>query len=273
MKVRNSSRGMPHRGGRADDVRLDEVQAPARRPRGQEADVVLAEDLAAEEREHEAELLVADRAVQPARHRAARRCPGPPAARASSCSIRSKRTRKVARFRSTHSRRSTTAGISSASGSCEPISSATIGSILSRVVAVEGLRLRALAGGHRSRGRPEPAMGDLADRLPIDERRPGAAHDLARRDAGAEGEQPADDDPRAETGGVVCHGPQSTGTGATGSISTDSTCGSRSPKRRRATPTKASTDPVVATRWPRRRPPPAPASRARRAGPRWRGPW
>ena len=48
-------------------------------------------------------------------------------------SMRSKRTRNVARFRSTHSRRSTTAGISSASGSCEPISSATIGSIFSSV--------------------------------------------------------------------------------------------------------------------------------------------
>ncbi len=61
-----------HRGRGADDVLLDEVQAPARRSGGEEADVVLPEDLAAEEREHEAELLVADGAVQPARHRAAR---------------------------------------------------------------------------------------------------------------------------------------------------------------------------------------------------------
>ena len=60
-----------HRGRGADDVLLDEVQAPARRSGGEEADVVLPEDLAAEEREHEAELLVADGAIQPARHRAA----------------------------------------------------------------------------------------------------------------------------------------------------------------------------------------------------------
>ncbi len=58
---------------------------------------------------------------------------GPSCCSSSVCSIRSKSTRNVARLRSTHSRRSTTAGISSASGSCEPISSATIGSIFSRV--------------------------------------------------------------------------------------------------------------------------------------------
>ena len=56
-----------HRGGRAHDVRLDEVEPAAGRAGGQQADVVLAEHLAPEEGEHEAELLVADRAVQPAR--------------------------------------------------------------------------------------------------------------------------------------------------------------------------------------------------------------
>ena len=48
-------------------------------------------------------------------------------------SMRSNSAWNVARLRSTHSTRSTTAGVSSASGSAEPISSATIGSIRSSV--------------------------------------------------------------------------------------------------------------------------------------------
>jgi hypothetical protein len=46
-------------------------------------------------------------------------------------------------------------------------------------------------------------MGDLADRLPVDQPGPGSAHDLARGDAGAEGEEAADEDARAEAGGMA----------------------------------------------------------------------
>src|SRR4029077_13006367 len=55
------------------DVRLDEVQAPARHRRGcQQADVVLAQNLASQEADQESELLVADGAVDDARQRLAR---------------------------------------------------------------------------------------------------------------------------------------------------------------------------------------------------------
>ena len=66
--------------------------------------------------------------------------------------------------------------------------------------AVEGLGLGSL--GRRDRGRrlAEAPTRDLAHRLPVDQPRAGAAHDLARRDARAQREQAADEDPRAEAG-------------------------------------------------------------------------
>ena len=74
---------------------------------------------------------------------------------------------------------------------------------------IERLGRGALARGDRGRRVAEPPMRDVAHRLPVDEPRAGAAHDLARGDAGAEGEQAADEDARAEAGGVACHAPQS----------------------------------------------------------------
>ena len=117
-------------------------------------------------------------------------------------SMRSKSTRKVARLMSTHWRRSTTAGVSSAAGSVR----ADLGSHdrldAQQGGSVEGLGLGSL--GRRDRGGrlSQAPTGDLAHRVPVDQPRAGAAHDLARRHAGAQREQAADEDPRAELSGM-----------------------------------------------------------------------
>ena len=190
--------------------------------------------------------------------------------RASCVSIRSKRTLERGHVQVDPLSRSTTAGISSASGSCDPISSATIGSIL-QGRAVELLRLGAL-GGRASAPRPTPSRRWAMSRTASQSMQPcpGPAHDLARGDAGAESEQPADDDPRAGTGAVcVCHGPQSTGT-RRDRLDLDRF------DLRQPLAEEPSGDgdegidrsPLVATRWPARRSPPALGRRARREGPR-----
>ena len=66
MNVRNSSRGMRMADAVAEMFGSTKWSRP-RGPRGEEADVVLPEDLAPEEGEHESELLVAHRPVEPAR--------------------------------------------------------------------------------------------------------------------------------------------------------------------------------------------------------------
>ena len=68
--------------------------------------------------------------------------------------------------------------------------------------AVEGLRLVAL--GRRDRGRASARRRCAISRTASQSisLRAGAAHDLARGDARAEGEQPADQDARAEAGGM-----------------------------------------------------------------------
>ena len=69
MNVRNSSRGIRIAVAVPTMLGSTKWRRPARRPGREEADVVLAQDLAPQEGEHEAELLVADRSVQPARDR------------------------------------------------------------------------------------------------------------------------------------------------------------------------------------------------------------
>ena len=137
---------------------------------------------------------------------------------------------------------------------------------------VEGLGLGPLAP-RGSEPRPRRAGGARSARTASQSisRVPGAAHDLARRDAGAEGEQTADDDAGGELCGVASHRAQSRGSAApTGSISTDSTAGSpiaeealRDGDERRHVPGRG--DPARGAPIP---PPRAPARRARRAGPR-----
>ena len=67
---------------------------------------------------------------------------------------------------------------------------------------IERLGLRALGGRQRAGGIAEATMRDLAHSSPVDESLPGPAHDLARRNAGAEREQAAHDDTRGEAGSV-----------------------------------------------------------------------
>ena len=72
MKLRNSSSGTPRLVAVASMFCSTKSSRPRARDRSQQADVVLAEHLAGEEGEEEAELLVAYAAIDDARQRAAR---------------------------------------------------------------------------------------------------------------------------------------------------------------------------------------------------------
>ncbi len=138
--------------------------------------------------------------------------------------MRSNSAWNVARLRSTHSTRSTTAGVSSALGQLRADLGGNDRLDAEQRGPVEGLGLGPLRLGDGRRGRSEPAVRDLPHHVPVDQTRARAADDLARRDAGAEGEETADDDAGGELCGVASHRAQSRGSATpTGSSSTDST--------------------------------------------------
>ena len=165
-------------------------------------------------------------------------------------STRSKSRSKVARLRSIHSRRSITAGVSRAVGSCGADLLGNDRLDAQQLVAVEGLgRLARLRAEARVIG-AQPAAGDAAHRFPVDEPGAGAAHDLALGDGGAHRQQAADDDAHAETAGVACHARQSLVRRPRSAASTSGKRARRTP--RSATALKAATSPVVAIRLARR---------------------
>ncbi len=198
----------PHVGRRGADVRLHEVQPAARRGRGgQQADVVLAEHLARQERHQEAELLVADRPVDDAGQRSSRRVrrglaghdlldPIEELLEGDQVQVdpltaidhrrRLERGRQLRADLLRHHR-------------LDP----------QQRVAVEVLGRFADVGAQRRAVGAQPAAGEAAHRLPVDESRAGAPHDLALRDGGPHGEQPADHDSHAQPAGIACHPPES----------------------------------------------------------------
>ena len=138
----------------------------------------------------------------------ARARPGVSAPVVASLMIRSTRPKscsKVARLRSIHSNRSTTAGVSSARGSSAPIASATIGSIAQQLGTVERLRRRTVGRAQAGALCPKPAARDAPNRLPVDQSRPGAAQQLALHGRGAHRKQSADDDPHPDPACAACH--------------------------------------------------------------------